>query len=87
MGKYGDIILDKMSFGWTGYMLTTMLDSALMRSMAVGDLAAWPWEDLAPLIAWMAERRRENVKRHLSQHRVLLYGKSHFWASMDDRCL
>ena len=46
MGKYGDIILDKMSFGWTGYMLTTMLDSALMRSMAVGDLAAWPWEDL-----------------------------------------
>ena len=51
MGKYGDIILDKMSFGGTAYMLITMLDSALMRSMAVGDLAAWPWEDLAPLIA------------------------------------
>ena len=31
----------------------------------MGVLASCPTDDLAPLIAWMAERRREKVKRHL----------------------
>jgi len=30
-----------------------------MRSIESGDLAACLWEDLASLIAWMAERIRE----------------------------
>ena len=38
----------------------------------MGVLAACPTDNFAPLIAWMAERRREKVRRHLSQHRVLL---------------
>ncbi len=38
----------------------------------MGVLAACPTDDLAPLIAWMAKRRREKVRRHLNQHRVLL---------------
>ncbi len=35
----------------------------------MGVLPACPTDDLAPLIAWIAERRREKVRRHL---RVLL---------------
>ena len=37
-----------------------MCASIVMRSLIEsGDFAACPWEDLAPLIAWMAERMRE----------------------------
>ena len=39
----------------------------MARSMvAGGGWAAWPREDLAPRRAWMAERMRENVRRHFS---------------------
>ena len=36
-----------------------MCASMVMRLIESGDLAACPWEDLAPLMAWMAERMRE----------------------------
>ena len=49
-----------------------MFDSMLTRSTTVGVLMAWPHDDRAPLIDWMAERRREKDKRHRSQHMVLL---------------
>ena len=45
---------------------------ALTRSIGRGDLEAWPQEDRAPLIHWMADLRRENERRHLSQERVQL---------------
>ena len=46
----------------------------MARSMAAGGWAAWPREDLAPRRAWMAERIREKVRRHLSHQSVVLYG-------------
>ena len=55
------------------YRSSVILALALIRSMGVGDFTEWPWEDLTPLIAWMAERRSENARRHLSQHSVLLW--------------
>ena len=39
----------------------------------MGILMACPHLDLAPLMAWMEERRRENARRQRSQHRVWLY--------------
>ena len=47
-------------------------DSELIRSTTVDILMACPHDDLAPLMAWMEERRRENARRQRSQHRVLL---------------
>ena len=64
-----------------------MRASVVMRSTEVGKCAARPWEDLAPLIAWSAERIREKLRRHLNQHRVLLYGESHFCESSAARRL
>ena len=49
-----------------------MCASALTRSIGRGDLEAWPQEERAPLIHWMADLRRENERRHLSQERVEL---------------
>ncbi len=49
-----------------------MCASAMVRSNATGGLAAWPWEDLAPLSAWIAERTSENEMRHLNQQSVEL---------------
>ena len=34
---------------------------------------AYPHDDRAPLIDWMAERSSEKAKRQRSQHSVLLY--------------
>ena len=45
-----------------------MRDSVTTRSTGVGVC----WEDLAPRRAWMAERMREKVKRHLSHQSVVL---------------
>ena len=39
-------------------------DSAEIRSISMGVLAACPTDDLAPLIARTAKRRREKVKQH-----------------------
>ncbi len=64
-------------------MVYLMCASAMVRSNATGSLAAWPWEDLAPLSAWIAERTSENEMRHLSQQSVEEYGESHFCASME----
>ena len=47
-------------------------DSELIRSTTMGILMACPHLDLAPLMAWMEERRRENARRQRSQHRVWL---------------
>ena len=62
-----------------------MRASVVMRSTEVGKCAARPWEDLH--IAWSAERIREKLRRHLNQHRVLLYGVSHFCESSAARRL
>ena len=40
---------------------------------AMGILTAFPHEDLAPLIDWIAERSSEKASRHRSQHSVLLW--------------
>ena len=42
----------------------------MARSMGGGDLIAWPQLDRAPLMHWMAERRREKVRRQRSQDMV-----------------
>ena len=42
--------------------------------MGGGDLIAWPRLDRAPLMHWMAERRREKVRRQRSQDMVEEYG-------------
>ena len=38
----------------------------------MGTLTAFPREDFAPLIDWIAERSSEKASRHRSQHSVLL---------------
>ena len=38
-----------------------MCASALTRSIGRGGLEAWPHEERAPLIHWMADLRRENI--------------------------
>ena len=53
----------------------------------MGDFTACPCEDLAPLMAWIEDRRREKVRGQRSQHKVLLYEDSHFWASIEVRGL
>ncbi len=65
-------------YGVNGLLSCTVLgwDGILLRSdqSQSVSLLRVPWptttDDLAPLIAWMAERRREKGKRHLTQHRV-----------------
>ena len=47
-------------------------DSELIRSTTMGILMACPHENLAPLMAWIEERRREKARRQRSQHRVRL---------------
>ena len=49
-----------------------MFDPALTRSTTVGILMTCPQDDLAPLMAWIAERRREKAKLQRSQQNVLL---------------
>ena len=44
----------------------------MARFTATGRWKAWPREDLAPRRAWMADRMREKVRRHLSQQSVVL---------------
>ena len=46
----------------------------MARSMAAGEWAPWPQEDLAPHTAWMSEWMREKVRRHLSHQSVVQYG-------------
>ena len=48
-----------MKYSICHYSLSMMCDSEVTRSIAIGDLTACPWENLAPLIAWMDERRRK----------------------------
>ena len=50
-----------------------MFDSMFTRSTTVGILMACPREDLAPLIAWMADRSREKPRRQRSQHMTVCY--------------
>ena len=38
----------------------------------MGILMACPCDGLAPLVAWMKERRREKTRRQRSQRRMLL---------------
>ena len=45
-----------------------MCASALTRSIGRGDVEAWPHEERAPLIHWMADLRRENERRHLIRY-------------------
>ena len=49
----------------------------------MGILMAHPHDDLAPLMAWMEDRRREKDRRQRSQDGVLLYEWSHLEASME----
>ena len=63
------------------------LDSVATMSTTLGDLTVCPFVDLAPLMAWIEDRRRENTRRQRSQQRVLVYDDSHFGASIDARCL
>ena len=46
----------------------------------MGVLTACPHEDLAPLMAMIADLKRENDSRQRSQHLVLLYE----WSHLDD---
>ena len=46
-------------------------------------LMACPLDERAPRRHWIAERRRLKESWHLSQLRVVLYGLSHFSASME----
>ena len=39
----------------------------MARSMGGGDLVAWPQLEWAPLMHWMAEQRKENVRWQLNQ--------------------
>ena len=52
----------------------THCSSEMARSMGGDDLIAWPQLDRAPLMHWMAERRREKVRRQRSQDMVEEYG-------------
>ena len=60
-----------------------MFTSAVMRSTEAVDLIACPLDERAPGRHWIAERRRLKESWHLSQLRVVLYGLSHFSASME----
>jgi hypothetical protein len=51
---------------------SVILDSVFTRSTAMRTLTAFPHEDLAPLIDWIAERSSKKASRHCSQHSVLL---------------
>ena len=51
--------------------------------MAAKDMAGCRFDNLAPLMAWIADRRSEKVSLHLNQPMVLLYGKSHFSAKTE----
>ena len=46
-------------------------------------LCARPLDEWAPHIHWIADLKRANESLHLIQARLLLYGWSHFSASMD----
>ena len=46
-------------------------------------LTAWPLDDLAPQRHWMDDRRKANDSLHHIHVSVLLYGWSHFSASID----
>lgn len=48
--------------------------------MGGGDLVAWPTLEQAPLMHWMAEQRRENVRWQRNQDMVEEYGWSNFIA-------
>ena len=62
--------------------------SEIAKSMGGGDLAAWPLLERAPLMHWMAERRREKVRRQCNQDMVEEYEWSHLylpsWSSVSD---
>ena len=47
-----------------------MCASIVMRSIESGNLAACPWEDLAPFITWMAERTLKKQVGYFN-HRVV----------------
>ena len=64
-----------------------ILDSVMTRSTELGDLTAWPWEDLAPLMAWIELRSREKARWQRSQHKVVLQGESHFCESIEAKHL
>ena len=49
-----------------------MFDSTLTRLIAVGILMACPHDDRAPLMDWIAERKRQKARLQPSQHKVLL---------------
>ena len=42
--------------------------------MGGGDFVPWPQLKRAPLMHWMADQRRENVKRQRNQDMVEEYG-------------
>ena len=44
------------------YCLSEMHASVVMRSTEVGKRTVCPWEDVAPLNAWMAERIKEKLR-------------------------
>jgi len=46
----------------TVYCPSEMHASVVMRLTEVGECTACPWEDLAPLKAWMAEHIREKLR-------------------------
>ena len=49
----------------------------------MGVLTACPHEDLAPLMAMIADLKREKDSRQRNQHMVLLYEWSHLDASRE----
>ena len=51
------------------------------------DQIACPFEDLVLLIAWIEDHRREKARWQHSQYRVLLHEDSHFWVSIETKCL
>lgn len=55
--------------------------TAFTRSIGAEDLIAWPVDERAPRIHWMADLKREKEMRLRIQHIVALYEWSHLFES------
>ena len=50
---------------------SVIFDAMFTRSTAMGTLTAFPREDLAPLIDWIAERSSEKAVKRMVSRRAL----------------